>query len=84
LSVSVSIAIGDVLIMKGGGVGIPLTGLTPPHFCACPKLQVARSFFSFSDLRRVVVVCFVDVGRIGDHYCLKLSFQHYKDFNSAL
>ena len=29
------IAIGDPVIKRWGG--IPLPGLTPPYFCACPK-----------------------------------------------
>jgi len=33
--------------MKKGMVGIPLTGLTPPHICTCPDLQRHMSW-SFS------------------------------------
>jgi hypothetical protein len=32
----ICIVIGDPII-KRERVGIPLTGLTPPPFCACPK-----------------------------------------------
>jgi hypothetical protein len=30
------IALGDP-VMKRGGFGFPLTGLSPPHLYACPK-----------------------------------------------
>ena len=46
-------------------VWIPLTGLTPPHRCACPQLGRARvsnviclGIFMFSELRWEVIVCF--------------------------
>jgi hypothetical protein len=54
----------------------PLTSLTLPHFCACPKpgpgdpIPYAGVFFMFTDLRWKVVVCFVDIGGIVDHHCL--------------
>ena len=32
----ICIAVGEPVI-KRGRVGFPLTGLTPPHFCACTK-----------------------------------------------
>jgi hypothetical protein len=35
--VYICIAIGDPVIERGRGDGIPLTGLTPPHVCACPR-----------------------------------------------
>jgi len=40
-----------------GRVGIPLTGLTPPHICACPTpgpgfpLACVVVFYMFNDLR---------------------------------
>ena len=49
-----------------------LTGLSPPHVCACPKPRPKSStsyvvvFFVFSELRWEVIVRFVDV----DHHCL--------------
>ena len=43
---------------QDGSVGIPLTALIPPHFCACPKpgpgfpmSHVLVFFFVFSELR---------------------------------
>jgi hypothetical protein len=36
LFVYICIVLGDPVI-RGGDLGIPLTGLTPPHFCGCPN-----------------------------------------------
>jgi len=54
--------------------------LTPQHFCACPKFApgfptpfVSWSFV-FNDLRRAVVVCFVDIGVIVDRHCMTFFF----------
>ena len=62
--------------------GIPLTGLTPPHICACPKTGPGFStpyvmvffFWVFSELTWEVIVRFVDIGGIVDHYCLNFLF----------
>ena len=56
-------------------VGISLTGLTPPHLCACPRTCISNFiycgvFFVFSELSWEVVVRFVDIGGIVDHHCL--------------
>jgi hypothetical protein len=59
------IASGDPIIKRG--VGISLTGLTPPYFCACPKpgtgfpTSYAMVFFMSSELRREVIFHFVDI-----------------------
>jgi hypothetical protein len=34
-----------------GKVGIPLTGLTLPHFCACPKLGPGFSTYPFFNVQ---------------------------------
>ena len=67
-------------MIRGGA--IPLTGLTPPHFCGCPKPE---SGFLTSDVVAFfvcvcvcvqwfevmgVVVRFVDIDRIVDHHLL--------------
>ena len=51
-----------------GGVGIPLTSLTPsgPGF---PLSYVCRGLlFMFSELKREATVRFIDIGRIIDHH----------------
>ena len=66
-----------------GRVEFPLTGSTPPHFCACPRPGPGASyvmvFFMFICLRWEVIVGFVDIGGIVDHHCLKLSFHNHFD-----
>jgi hypothetical protein len=53
-------------VIKGGVVGIPLTGSTPPYFCACPKpgpglpTSYFMVFFVFRELRWEVIVRFVN------------------------
>ena len=53
-------------------VGIPLTGLTPPHcLCMsqamnCISYHMLWSLFMLNDLRWPVIVCFVDFGAIVD------------------
>jgi hypothetical protein len=43
------------------GVGIPLTGITPWHYCACSNPELLMLFFVifyvFNDLRSEVIVC---------------------------
>jgi len=62
-------------------VWIPLSGLTPPHACACPTpgsgiatLYVVVFFviseFVISELSREVIVYFVNIGGIVDHHSL--------------
>jgi len=57
-------------------VGIPLTSLTTPHCCACPKprhvfpTSYAMVFFMFNDLMWELVVHVVDIGGIIDQHCL--------------
>ena len=57
-------------------VGIPLTDLTLPHFCACPKqgpgFQI--SYVIVNDFRWEVVIRFVDIGGIVDQQFLFLKF----------
>ena len=63
-------------------VGIPLTSLTLPHVCACPKqglrfpLLYVVVFFVFIELREVMV-CFVDIGEFVDHNSLNFLFIIY-------
>ena len=60
-------------------VGITLTSLTPPYFCASIKpgpgypMSVSWSFM-FNDLRREVIARLVDIDRIVDHHCLNFVF----------
>ena len=70
------IAVGDTII-KRERVGIPFTSLTVSHFCASPKpgpgfpiLYVVDFVCVFSELRREMIVCFVDTGGIVNHHCL--------------
>jgi hypothetical protein len=57
-----------------------ITGLTLSHFSAClsPGPEFLASyvvvFFMFNDLRRDVIVCFVDIGGIVDHHYLNSIF----------
>ena len=65
----------EIHLSRGDGwVGIPLTGLTLPHFCACPKTasdKMSQSFLcSMSCGERWFNVRFVHIGRIVDHHCL--------------
>ena len=66
-----------------GMIEIPITCLTPPHFCACPKvgpcypsIYAEILLFMLNDLRREIVVSFVDIGGIVEHYGLKPSFHN--------
>ena len=70
----ICIAIGDPVIKRA--VGIPLTGLTPPHFSVCPKPRpgfpvwyrvccgrfCVQLLFEVRGQRSKVIVCFVDIG----------------------
>ena len=57
-------------------MGISLTDLTPQHFVPVQSLHLnfqrhlCHGLFVFNDLRRDVVVCFVDIGVIVDHHCI--------------
>ena len=59
-------------------VGVPLTGLTLPHFCACPNpetwfsIVICRGLSVFSELSSNGSNCFVDIGGIVDHHCLEV------------
>ena len=65
-----------------GTVGIPITVLTPPHFCAYPKpghgfpTSYVVVFFcvQWFQLRWEVIVCFVDFDGIYVHHCIKFLF----------
>ena len=77
--VYICIVLGDPVI-RGGDLGIPLTGLTPPHFCGCPNPgygfptpYVVFFYVQWFEVRGVVV-CFVDIDGIVDHHCLTLLF----------
>ena len=68
-------------------VGMPFTGLTPPHFCVCPKAGTEFSmpyvtnvmvFFAFNCKRREVIVPFVEIGGIVDHHYLNFPFHNTK------
>ena len=56
-------------------VGIPLTDLTPPHLCACPKpgpgfpMSHVVVFLCWWEMD-----CFVDIVGIDDHQCLSFLF----------
>jgi hypothetical protein len=60
-----------------GRVGIPLTSLTLPYFCACPEpgqgfpMSYVMGFFVFRELWWEVIICFADIGGIVDHHWLK-------------
>jgi hypothetical protein len=61
---------------------IPLTGLTPPYFCACPKsgpelpMSICRALFcvQWVQLRRQVIVRFPFIGGIDEHHCWDFIF----------
>ena len=60
--------------LSGGEDCDPLTGLTLPHICACPKpghefpTSYVVDLFMFSDLRCEVAMRFVDIFGIVDHH----------------
>jgi hypothetical protein len=59
----------EIPIIKSGGLGIPLTGLISPRWCAYAKpaaLSYVVVFFMFNELRCEVVVRIVG---IVDHHC---------------
>ena len=56
-------------------VGIPLTGITPPHCCTCPKPGpgfLTSHIVVFLCLVKSREVCFVDIGGIIDQHCLEV------------
>ena len=63
-----------------GGVEIPVSSLTLPHFCTCPQqgpwfpMSCVMVLFVFSELRWEVIVHFVDIDGIIDHHCLNFLF----------
>ena len=64
-----------------GSIEILLTGLSPPHVCAFPKPRprfptYVMAFFVFNSVR-LNFVCFVDSGRIVDHYRLLKAIYRY-------
>ena len=66
--------------IQNWGEGVPLTDLTPPPFCACPKsgpgftTSYVMVFFVFSELRWEVILHFVDIVGIVNHHCLNFLF----------
>ena len=66
--------------IKSWGERVPLTDLTPPPFCACPKpgpgftTSYVMVFLVFSELRWEVIVHFVDIVGIVNHHCLNYLF----------
>jgi hypothetical protein len=67
-----------LLEIKLSSVGIPLTSLTLPHFCSCPKPgpgfpTSCCGVFCFQ-LRWKVIGHFVEIGGIDDHHCLNFLF----------
>ena len=66
LFVYIGIAVWDPNI-KSGGLGSRYLGLATPHICACPKpgpgfpKSYYVVFFLFNELRREVIVRFVDI-----------------------
>ena len=66
--------------IKRRWVGIPLSDLTLPHFCTCPKpwhgisLCICHGIFVINELRRAAVVCFILYWRNGRPSMFKLSF----------
>ena len=59
----------EMKLTRGKG-GNPLTSLTLPHYCVCPKQ--GHGFMSWE-----VIGHFVDIGGIVDHYCLNFLFMIY-------
>jgi len=63
-----------------------MTGFTSQHFCDCPKSELGFPFanvvvlFMLNELRREVVVCFLDIGGIVLHNCLIFPFIIMFDF----
>jgi len=68
------------------GVGTPLTGLTPPHLCACPMpgsgfpttYGVVCSCVQWVQFRWEVVVRVVVIGGIDYHQCLASPYMHLR------
>jgi len=58
------------------GVGIPLTGLPRHIFVSVPSVNVICR--GCLQLRREVIVRFVDIGVIVDHHCFKKSLKILK------
>jgi hypothetical protein len=57
-----------------GKVGIPLTDLTPPQFCANSKTKTWISNGMVSELRWEGIVRSGDIGGIDGHHCLIFLF----------
>jgi hypothetical protein len=63
-------------------VGIPLTDLASPHICTYPNpgrglpTSYVLVFFMINDLRREVVVCFIDIGGNVNHHCWNFALLH--------
>ena len=76
LFVYICIVGGDSVIRRG----IPLTSLTSPHCCACPKsgpefpMPYVMVLFMFNDLWLEAIVYYVDIDGIVDHHCLSFYF----------
>jgi len=72
------VVVGDSIFKRG--VGIPLTGLTPPCCCVCPKPGPGFPapnivvVLMFNVLRRQMVVGFVDIDGTFDHHYLSFHF----------
>jgi hypothetical protein len=66
-----------IIKKRKGCYNCPCTNLTLPYLCACLKPgpefppSYVMVFLIFNDLKSEVIVCFVDVGKIVDHHCLK-------------
>ena len=75
----ICITIGDPII-KRGWVGISITGLTLPHFCACPMpgpripTSYVVVFFIFNWFKVGNDCCFVDIGGFVAYHCLNFHF----------
>ena len=68
------------VLYQEGRVWIPLTVLTLPHFCACPKSGLGfptssvMVFFYVQWVAEVTIVGFVHIGVVVDHHCLNFLF----------
>ena len=73
-------------IYQEGRVGMLLTSLNQPPFCACPKpglpkLYVMFLLCSMSSVEWWVIVCFVDISGINDHHFYQYNW--YLLFNAS-
>lgn len=67
---------------------IPLTGLTPPHYYACPRMSNVICYdlycVQWQQLRWEVIVYFIDIDEIDEYHCLHFLYIIHKIFRLQL